>query len=147
MTVGRRIIQLSWAGTAVFVVVTAAALTSLGAFEAVTVATDLILLLVGCVAFGVGFSVAVGRSRTEDVTLPGLFALQDVAPRRVRLHLLGATALQAVVGVAAAASNPYTALAFGVLTPVYGLGLAVLWAARHGEFRPRPAPGRSVRMR
>ena len=51
------------------------------------------------------------------------------------------------MGVVTAAAEPYTALAFGVLTPMYGLGLTVLWAALHGEFRPRPETGRSVRMR
>ena len=147
MTDGRRIIQLSWAGTALFTVAAFAAVAELDTFEAVTVAVDLLLLLAGCVAFGVGFLAAVARSRTEEVTIPGLFALQDAGPRVVRLHLLGATAVQVVVGVATAATRPYTALAFGVLTPVYGLGLTVLWAARHGRFEPRRDSGRSVRMR
>ena len=38
--------------------------------------------------------------------------------------------------VAAAAIRPFTTLAFGVLAPVFGLGLQCLWAARHGDSRP-----------
>ena len=77
---GRRIVQLSWAGTGVFAAVAIVAVFALDTLEALTVAVDLVLLAAGCVAFGVGFFVAVGRSRTEDITLPGLFALQGSAP-------------------------------------------------------------------
>jgi hypothetical protein len=36
------------------------------------------------------------------------------------------------------ADNP---LAFGILTPLYGLGIAGLWGARHGTFAPRRPTG------
>jgi hypothetical protein len=49
-------------------------------------------------------------------------------------------AAQVVVAVATAAARPFTTLAFGVLVPVFGVGLNGLWAARHGRFPPRPVP-------
>jgi len=55
---------------------------------------------------------------------------------------------QIVIAAVTAAARPFTTLAFGVLTPVFGLGLNSLWAARHGNFPPRkPAPERAPRRR
>jgi hypothetical protein len=34
----------------------------------------------------------------------------------------------------------YSPLAFGILVPVFGLGLCGLWGARYGTFEPRPVP-------
>ncbi len=47
-------------------------------------------------------------------------------------RLLGALGVQCVVVVAAAVAQPFTAVAFGVLAPMLGLGLIGLWGARHG---------------
>jgi hypothetical protein len=46
-----------------------------------------------------------------------------------------------VVAVATAAVRPFTPLAFGILVPLYGLGLAGVWAAAFGTFGPRRHPG------
>jgi hypothetical protein len=46
--------------------------------------------------------------------------------------------VQVVVVVAAASIRPFTEVAFGILAPMYGLGLMALWGARHGAFPPRP---------
>ena len=60
--------------------------------------------------------------------------------------MLGGAAAQAVVAVATAAVRPYSPLAFGILVPLWGLGLAGLWAARHGTFPQRKvASGRRRR--
>ena len=42
-----------------------------------------------------------------------------------------------VVGLVTALVRPFTGLAFGVLTPVFGLGLIGLWGARLGTYPPR----------
>jgi hypothetical protein len=46
-----------------------------------------------------------------------------------------------VVGITAAAATfnvkPFTPLAFGALVPMFGLGLAGLWAAKYGSFGAR----------
>jgi hypothetical protein len=52
--------------------------------------------------------------------------------------------VQIALAVLTASLRPFTPLAFGVLVPVYGLGLMGLWGARHGVFASRdgePAPG------
>ena len=40
--------------------------------------------------------------------------------------------------VAAASIRPFTAVAFGILAPMLGLGLMGLWGARHGRFPAAP---------
>ncbi|MGH9282335.1 MAG: hypothetical protein ACRD0S_05305, partial [Acidimicrobiales bacterium] len=44
------------------------------------------------------------------------------------------------VALVAAGVRPNSSLAFGVLAPLWGQGLAALWAARHGTFPPRTPP-------
>jgi hypothetical protein len=51
--------------------------------------------------------------------------------------LRGTTAVQVVAVVAAASIRPYTEVAFGILAPMFGLGLMGLWAGRYGTFPPR----------
>jgi hypothetical protein len=71
-----------------------------------------------------------------------VFFLADrVAPARVTRALRLLLAAQVVVGVAAAAARPFTAVAFAVLVPMLGLGLMALWGARHGRFPPKDHPG------
>lgn len=100
---------------------------------------DVALFAAGCVAFVWSFLVVVARSRTEAISVASTYFLTGgTAPSPVRLVLLGALAAQVVVALATASIRPFTALAFGILVPVYGLGLNGLWAARHGSF-----PGRA----
>ena len=78
-----------------------------------------------------------GRSRTDELNVIGIYFLAGAAPREVRVRLLGALVAQSVVVVAAAAVRPFTAVAFGVLAPMLGLGLTGLWGARFGTFPTR----------
>jgi hypothetical protein len=128
--------RAAWAGTAVFAVSAASAVAAEG-LRPVAVAVALALFVAGTVAMLWALTRAAARSRTDDVTVPGVFFLQGSAPRSVRRHLLGATLVQTAVAFATAGARPFTSLAFGILVPVYGLGLAGLWGARHGEFGPR----------
>jgi hypothetical protein len=75
--------------------------------------------------------IAAGRSRTDAVEIGLLFFSRP--PRDLKL----AFAVQIVVGLAAAIARPNTGSAFGVLAPVFGLGLMGLWGARYGRFKPR----------
>ena len=124
-------------GTAVFVAVAVAATIEPDGLAVPTVVVDLVLFAAGCVAFVLSLLGAAERSRTESLTLPGIWWLAGSAPRGVRRLLLGAFLLQVVVALTTASIRPFTALAFGILVPLYGLGLAGLWAVRHGEFPPR----------
>jgi nitrogen fixation-related uncharacterized protein len=129
-----------WA-TLVFAVVSVAAAVVPDPLEFVAVPVDVVLFVAGCSAFLWAYAVAVGRSRYDDLTMAGVFFLSDrVAPARVTRAFRVLLAAQVVVAVATAAARPYTALAFGVLVPVLGLGLMALWGARHGAFPAKRVP-------
>jgi len=93
----------------------------------------------GCVAFAVGFLRATGRSRHEIVDLAGTFYLTGSAPREVRRRFLGLWFAQIAV---AAVSVAFVRPPFGVMAPVWGIGVITLWSSRHGTFAARPPSGR-----
>jgi len=131
---GTGIIRASDAATAVFVTVAVASAFFLEQFKVVVVVVSLSLFAVGCAAFLWAFALAVGRSRTDAMGIGGLFFLQGTAPRPVQLRLVGAVVVQSAVALATAAAHPFTSQAFVILAPMFGLGLAGLWGARHGRF-------------
>jgi len=138
---GGPIIRAAWWGTAGFVAVAVAAAIAPEVFATAALVVDVALFLAGCVLFAIAFVRAAARSRTDAIGIGGLFFLAgDVAPAAVRRHLVGALAVQTVVGLATAGVRLYTNLAAGTLVPVFGLGLCGLWAARYGTFGPRTAP-------
>ena len=138
-----RIVLLDTVGTVVFAV---SAVLEVVVFEhwtqVVGVAVALVLFAVGCAAFLAGYVRAIQRSRSEEISVTGLFLLVGPAvpgPVKLRLGLL--LAVQVVVALVTAGIRTFTPLAFGVLVPVFGLGLNGLWASRHGHFPPRrPTP-------
>jgi hypothetical protein len=140
MTEGRRVLEVATWGTVAFAVTAVAAAVAPGLLWLPAQAVAIALFAVGCGAFVWSYAVAVSRSRTDEISVTGLYFLAGgSAPTPVRRRLMGALVAQLVVAVATAAVRPFTSLAFGVLVPVYGLGLAGLWAARHGTFPPRRA--------
>jgi len=141
--VGRALVVASWVGTVVFTAVAVAAVISLDTFAPVVIVVSLVLFALGCVAFAWAFAVAVGRSRTDAIGIGGLFFLVGSAPTSVARHMMASFGAQTVVSVAAAAARPFSSLAFGILVPMWGLGLAGLWGARHGVFAPRRSDGAS----
>jgi hypothetical protein len=134
---GEGILRAARVGTVVFVAVSVAAAVSRPVFSTAAVVVSLALFTAGCVAFLWAYAVAIGRSRVDAIGMGGLFFLQNAAPRRVQVLLIGATAVQVVAALATAAVHPFTSQAFVILGPMYGLGLAGLWGARHGRFEPR----------
>lgn len=136
---GWGLVRLSWSATVVFSA-TAVAAVVVDGFRPVAAAAAIGLFAAGVVVFLMAYGRAVSRSRTDAIGIGGLFFLAgDVAPTSVRRHLLGSLGCQTAVALATAAAAPYTSLAFGVLVPMLGLGLAGLWGARHGAFGPRAA--------
>ena len=106
---------------------------------------DLVLFAAGFLAFCWSLLRAADRSRDEELSVAGLWFLAgSSAPRSVQRDLLVPLGLQVVVAVATAAVRPFTPLAFGILVPLYGLGLAGVWGAAFGTFGPRrhQEPGR-----
>lgn len=140
---GRLIRRASLAGTGVFAVTAAlAAAVDGGPLRGLAAAVAVTMFALGSLAYLAGYAGAVQRSRTRVIGMAGLVFLSDCAPTAVRRQLLGATAAQVVVALVTASIRPFTPLAFGVLAPVFGLGLQCLWAARHGDFPARPTPPR-----
>jgi hypothetical protein len=131
------LVRASLIGTAVFVIVAVAAAIVPDSLAVVAVVIDLLLFAVGLIAFAVTLLRAAARSRTDEISLAGLWWLTGTAPAPVRRALLGAFGVQVVVALATASARPFTGLAFGVLVPTYGLGLAGLWGARRGSFPSR----------
>ena len=134
-----RLPALSWVGTAVFTVTAIAAVVTSSARLVATVCA-LVLFAFGTVAFLWAYAIAIGRSRTDAIGIGGLFFLAgDTAPKAIRRSMMASLAVQTAVALATASARPFTSLAFGILVPVYGLGLAGLWGARRGTFEPRAA--------
>lgn len=133
---GGKIIILSWAGTALFAV-TATLSTLVESTRVVGVVVALVLFCLGCVAFLLAFFMAVQRSRTEEIGMGGLYFLAGSAPPFIVRMMMAALGVQLLVAFASASIRPFTSVAFGILVPMYGLGLAGLWAARYGTFSCR----------
>ena len=108
------------------------------------VAVDLALFAIGCFAFIWSYFSAVQRSRTDEISVAGLFVLLGgVAPRRITMVMNSCLTAQVVVGLIGAIVRGSTdgragsTLAFGVLVPIFGLGLNGLWSSRLGVFPSR----------
>ena len=160
---GRAIIGLDAIGTAVFVVtaVLAAAFFT-NALQWVGAITALALFAVGVFCFLWSYFHAVQRSRTEEISVVGLYFLGgEPTPTVVRRRLLALLAVQVITATATTFARldgpdgkPGSSLAVGFLVPMFGFGLNGLWAAFHGAFPERrrsesavvPAanPGKSV---
>ena len=126
--------------TVAFAVATAVAVViNARSTRVVSASVDLVLFGAGCVMFLVALYQGAQRSRDSEITMAGWWFLVGSAPRSVRTTLVGATVAQTVIGIVGASVRPFTALAFGVLVPTFGLALTGWWGALHGWFRPRRA--------
>ena len=135
---GQGIVRATVAGTALFTVLAVAAAERPDPLGTAAAAVDIDLFAVGCVAFLWAFGLAVSRSRTEEISVAGVYFLSGGSgPSAVRRVLLGAVAVEVVVALATAGARPFTNLAFGILVPVFGLGMTGVWTGRHGRFPPR----------
>lgn len=132
---GIALVNVAFAGTGVVVGTAIAAAILPDAFGLVHAAVSCLLFAVGTGALLCAYALGVARSREDAVTISGLFFLSGgVAPDDVRRPMRIALAVQVVAVVAAAAVRPYSDVAFGILAPMYGLGLMAMWGGRHGVF-------------
>lgn len=134
---GGRLIDLSVGATVLFVITSVASVLAPDVFSPIAVVVAVGLFAIGCAAFLLAFAQSLERSREEELSVAGIYLLSDSAPRIIRILLLVPPVVQTVVAIAAAAMRPFTAQAFGILVPMFGLGLAGLWAARYGSFGTR----------
>jgi len=132
---GRRILEASWATTAVFAAVTGLAAAGVDAFDYASVVVPLTLFAASLPIFL--YALARGAMRSarhgERITVSGLFCSKGSAPPAVRRALFGSLATTVVVAAATASIQPY-----GILVPVFPVSLCGLWSARHGTFPPIP---------
>ena len=134
---GQAILNWSWFGTSVFTVTAVTATIWPRGFQWPNLVVSLILFVAGTAAMVRAFLLAVERSRHQVVGIGGLYFAAGSAPRQVQRILLTSLAVQIVVALVTASIRIYTSAAFGILVPVWGLGLTGLWCARFGEFEVR----------
>jgi hypothetical protein len=136
---GDGLVNLAFAGTGALVGTSIAGAVLPDTFGIVHAILSTLLFAVGTGALLWAYALGVSRSRTVVVTLSGLFFLSGgAAPPDTRRRLRIALAVEVVVVVAAAAIRPFTEVAFGILAPMFGLGLMAMWGGRFGSF---PAKG------
>ena len=140
-----KIVKLNAALTAIFVIVSVLAVAIFNSpLRRLVAIIDLLLFAIGVATFIWGYFSAVQRSRSDEISVAGLFLLIDgVATKSVMRLMNAALAIQVVVGLGGAIIRRSTdgvsgsTLAFGVLVPLLGLGLNGLWASKYGTFGKR----------
>jgi hypothetical protein len=132
-----RIVLASWVSLGIFAVFAIPDALGVSAFETPAGIVSLGLFLISLPIWIYSFGLVIVRSSRGDnvEVISWVFLTGNTAPREIRRHLLGATAVSIVLGLATAWANP-----FSVLVPMLSLGFAALWGARHGTYPPRPAP-------
>jgi hypothetical protein len=147
---GARVVRVDLAGTAVFLVALAIAIPArTHRFAQFLIGgVSMALFAVGVATTLWAYTRALDRSRVEEVGVANLYLLTgDTAPRAVGTALKGSLAVQVVaaiagawIGVVGLDKGELNALAFGVLVPMFGIGMNGVWAARHGSYGPRVRP-------
>ncbi len=138
------LVRVNILGTVTFIVsATLAAVVFTPVFRTLGVVVALVLFAIGVASFIWGYFTAVQRSRYDDISVASLFLLfGTVSSFKVRQLMNGCLIGQGLCGLITALARTTTdgrsgsTLAFGVLVPLFGLGLNGLWASRHGEFSP-----------
>lgn len=95
------------------------------------------VFVAGAALFSWAFLIAAGRSRREDVTVAGAFFLAGSIEAPDRRWAFGLLTAQTLIGLAGAGADPYTTMAFGILVPMFGLGVIAFLGSAHGVFRQR----------
>lgn len=145
------IVRVDAIGTALFVVTAAlAAIVFSTAFQWIGAITALSLFAIGVGTFLWSYLHAVQRSRTDEISVAGLYFLSgSPTPAAVKRPMLALLAIQVVTATVTTFARlegpdgrPGSSLAVGFLVPMFGFGLNGLWAAFHGTFpeRRRRAP-------
>jgi hypothetical protein len=137
---GTGLVNLTFVGTGLLVGTSVAGAAAPDRFGLAHAAVSCILFTVGTGGLLWAYALGVSRSRVDAVSIPGLFFLAgEAAPAEVRRPLRVALAVEVVAVVAAALIRPYTEVAFGVLAPVFAMGLMGAWGGRYGRFPLRAA--------
>lgn len=152
-----RIVRGNLLGTAVFLVtlLVAVPLRAERFGQVLIAVVSLVLFAIGIATSLWAYTAALERSRVQEVGVANLFLLTgSTAPRPVKRAMILALVVQVVaaltgaaIGVAGLQESDLNALAFGVLVPMFGIGMNGAWAARYGSYGPRvnasTPPGRN----
>ena len=130
---GKAIVVIAWATLGLFAAVVIPDALGVDALDTPAAALSLGIFLASLPVWMYAFGKVLVRSaRGDEIAVASWVFLQGSAPPDVRKHLLGATVACIVLAFATAWANP-----FSVLVPMFHLGLAALWGARHGTYPPR----------
>lgn len=142
-----RLVRANLVGTAVFLVALGIAVPFRAdrPGQVVIAVVSLVLFAIGIATSLWAYTTALERSRSEEVGVANLFLLTGAtAPKPVKRAMSAALAVQIVaavvgasIGVAGLEQSELNALAFGVLVPMFGIGMNGAWAARYGSYGPR----------
>lgn len=144
---GARWVRADLVGTAVFVLVVAVGipLREERPMQIVVGAVSMLLFAIGAATGLWAYIAALERSRVHEIGVANLYLLTGpTAPKPIRLRMTLALAAQvavaltgAIIGASGLSGDEVNALAFGILVPMYGIGLNGMWAVRQGAFGPR----------
>lgn len=137
---GEQIYRFNLVATVGFVISSVLAAAFPGPLRIPFAVLSCILFGIGTIAFLSAYGQALNRSRTDQISIPGIYGLSRSCPKAVQWRFHALTLVQTVAAVTTASIRPFTAQAFGILVPMLGLGLGGLWAARHGVFGERDDP-------
>jgi hypothetical protein len=142
---GTGIIRASLIGTGLFTVVGVLGVLAPDVFGPPFLVISMLEFLLGTVVFFLAFLRAVDRSRTESIGVGGLFFAAGTAPKPAQRALIGSLVVQTVVAIVVGSVRLYTVMAFGIMAPMWSLGLTGLWVATYGTFPERtPEPTRAA---
>jgi hypothetical protein len=149
---GASVVRLDLVGTAMFLVALAIAapLRTHRFAQFLIGGVSMFLFGIGVATTLWAYTRALDRSRVEEVGVANLYLLTgDTAPKVVGRTMSTALAVQVLaalggawIGVVGLDKGQLNALAFGVLVPMFGIGMNGVWAAKHGSYGPRV--GRAV---
>lgn len=116
--------------------------------QVIIVVVSVALFAVGVAASLWAYARALELSRVRNIGVANLFLLTgDTAPKPVKRWMSGALAVQvaaaivgASVGMSGLEKSQLNPLAFGVLVPMFAIGMNGAWAARYGSYGPRLEP-------
>jgi hypothetical protein len=149
---GSRVVRFDVAGTLAFLIALgfAVPLKNHRSAQFLIGGVSMVLFAIGVLTSLLAYTRALERSRVEEVGVANLFLLTgETAPKPVRRTMSWALGLQIVaaitgawIGVVGLDKGRLNALAFGVLVPMFGIGMNGMWAATNGSYGPRV--GRTV---
>lgn len=145
-----RLVRANLVGTALFLLALAVAVPfrTHRPAQVLVVVVSLVLFAVGIATSLWAYTTALERSRSEEVGVANLYLLTGgTAPKPVKRAMSAALIVQVVaaivgasIGVSGLQESQLNALAFGVLVPMFGIGMNGAWAARYGSYGPRVQP-------